>query len=57
MLKSIDTTITAAQNDAAQRAFTGCSVHMTADIWALYQTQAIVARVQAYNDFNARNDP
>ena len=57
MLKSIDTTAIAVLNDAARRAFTGCSVNMTAGIQALYQTQAIVARVQAYNDFNARNDP
>ena len=31
--------------------------YMTAGIQALYQIQAIVARVQAYNDFNAQNDP
>jgi len=57
MLKSIDTTTIAAQNDAARHAFTGCSIHIMAGIQALYQTQAIVARVQAYNDFNARNNP
>ena len=57
MLKSIDNTTIAAQNDAARRAFTGYRLDMTAGIQALYQTQAIVARVQAYNDFNARKDP
>lgn len=57
MLKSIDTKAIVVLNDAARLAFTGCRVHMTAGIQVLYQTQAIVERVQAYNDFNARNDP
>ena len=30
---------------------------MTPGVQALYQTQAIVARVQAYDDFTERNDP
>jgi len=30
---------------------------MTPGVQALYQTQAIAARVQAYDDFNERNDP
>jgi len=57
MLKSIDTAAIAVLKNAARPAFTGCRVHMTAGIQALYQTQAIFSRVQTYNDFNARNDP
>ena len=30
---------------------------MTPGIQAHYQTHAIVTRVQAYSDFNKRNDP
>ena len=57
MLKSIDMTAIASLNDTARRTLTGCRVHMTPGIQALYQTNAIVARVQAYSDFNERNDP
>ena len=46
-----------ALNDAARKSFTGCRVYMTPGIQALYQTQAIVARVQSYDDFTIRNDP
>ncbi|MDG2404469.1 MAG: DUF3768 domain-containing protein [Paracoccaceae bacterium] len=44
-------------NDAARKSFTGCRVYMTPGVQALNQTQAIVARVQAYNDFTEQNDP
>jgi len=56
-LKSIDTTVIASLNDTARRTLTGCRVHMTPGIQALYQTNAIITRVQAYSDFNERNDP
>ena len=57
MLKSIDTTAIASLSGTARRTLTGCRVHMTPGIQAIYQTHAIVARVQAYSDFNKRNDP
>ena len=47
ILKSIDTKAIAVLNDAERRAFTGFIVNMTAGIRALYQTQTIVAHVQA----------
>jgi hypothetical protein len=33
------------------------ALYMTPGVQALYQTQAIAARVQAYDDFTERNDP
>jgi hypothetical protein len=40
----------AALNDTARKSFSGCRVYMTPGVQALYQTQAIAARVQAYKD-------
>ena len=40
----------AALNDAARKSFSGCCVYMIPGVQALYQTQAIAARVQAYKD-------
>jgi len=57
MLQTFDTEKIAALNDAARKTFTGCRVYMTPGVQALYQTQAIAARVQAYDDFSERNDP
>ena len=57
MLQTFDTEKVAALNDAARKTFTGCRVYMTPGVQALYQTQAIAARVQAYDDFSERNDP
>ena len=42
MLKSIDTTTMAAQNDSARRAFTGCRVHMTACIQAFIKLKPLL---------------
>ena len=57
MLTTHNPTKIAALNDAARKSFSGCRVYMTPGVQALYQTQAIAARVQAYDDFNQRNDP
>ena len=57
MLRAHNPTKIAALNDAARKSFSGCRVYMTPGVQALYQTQAIAARVQAYDDFNERNDP
>ncbi len=57
MLQTFDTEKVAALNDAARKMFTGCRVYMTPGVQALCQTQAIAARVQAYDDFSERNDP
>jgi len=57
MLRTHNPTKIAALNDAARKSFSGCRVYMTPGVQALYQTQAIAARVQAYDDFNERNDP
>ena len=57
MLTTHDPTKIAALNDAARKSFSGCRVYMTPGVQALYQTQAIVARVQAYDAFTERNDP
>lgn len=57
MLTTHNPTKIAALNDAARKSFSGCRVYMTPGVQALYQTQAIAARVQAYDDFNERNDP
>ncbi|MDC3363335.1 hypothetical protein OAW29_03180 [Planktomarina temperata] len=46
MLTTHDPTKIAALNDAARKSFSGCRVYMTPGVQALYQTQAIVARVQ-----------
>ena len=51
MLKTHDPTKIAALNDAARKSFSGCRVYMTPGVQALYQTQAIAARVQDYDDF------
>ena len=42
MLKSIDTTTMAAQNDSARRAFTGCRVHMTVCIQAFIKLKPLL---------------
>ena len=47
----------AALNDTARKSFSGCRVYMATGVQALYQTQAIAARVQAYDDFTEWNDP
>lgn len=57
MLQAFDIKKVAALNDAARQTFTECRVLMTPGIQALYQTQAVAARVQDYNDFSERNDP
>ena len=57
MLTTHNPTKIAALNHAARKSFSGCRVYMTPGVHALYQTQAIAARVQAYDDFNERNDP
>ena len=57
MLTTNNPTKIAALNDAARKSFSGCRVYMTPGVQALYQTQAIVARVQAYDAFTERNDP
>ena len=57
MLQTFDTEKVAALNDVVRKTFTGCRVYMTSGVQALYQTQAIAARVQAYDDFSKRNDP
>ena len=57
MLTTHEPTKIAALNDAARKSFSGCRVYMTPGVQALYQTQAIAARVQTYDDFNERNDP
>ena len=57
MLTTHNPTKIAALNDAARKSFSGCRVYMTPGVQALYQTQAIAARVQAYDDFTERNDP
>ena len=57
MLTTHNPTKIAALNDAARKSFSGCRVYMTSGIQALYQTQAIAARVQAYDDFTERSDP
>jgi non-canonical (house-cleaning) NTP pyrophosphatase len=56
MLTTHNPTKIAALNDAARKSFSGCRVCMTPGVQALYQTQAIAARVQAYDDFTERND-
>ena len=57
MLKTHKPTKIATLNDAARKSFSGCRVYMTPGVQALYQTQAIAGRVQAYDDFTERNDP
>ena len=55
MLTTHNPTKIAALNDAARKSFSGCRVYMTPGVQALYQTQAIAARVQAYDYFTERN--
>lgn len=57
MQQTVDTAKIAALNDAARKTFADCRVYMTSGVQALQQTQAIAARVQAYNDFSTRDDP
>ena len=57
MLTTHNPTKIAALNDAARKSFSGCRAYMTPGVQALYQTQAIAARVQAYDDFTERNAP
>ena len=47
MLTTHNPTKIATLNDAARKSFSGCRVYMTPGVQALYQTQAIAARVQA----------
>ena len=54
MLTTHNPTKIAALNDAARKSFSGCPVYMTPGVQALYQTQGIAARVQAYDDFTER---
>ena len=57
MLTTHNPTKIAALNDAARKSFSGCRVYMTPGVQALYQTQAITARVQAYDDLQSRTIP
>lgn len=57
MLTTHNPTKIAVLNDTVRKSFSGCRVYMTPGVQALYQTQAIAARVQAYDDFTERNDP
>ena len=44
-------------NDLARVTLTNCRVVITAGIAALNDLDTIMAKVQAFNDFNERNDP
>ena len=44
-------------NDLARITLTDCRVVITQGIAALNDLDAIMAKVQAFNDFNERNDP
>ena len=44
-------------NDLARVTLTDCRVVITQGIAALDDLDAIMAKVQAFNDFNERNDP
>ena len=57
MQQTVDTAKIAALNDAARKTFADCRVYMTSGVQALQQSQAIAARVQAYNDFSNGDDP
>ena len=49
MLKTHNPTKIATLNDAARKSFSGCRVYMTPGVQALYQTQAIAARVHPFS--------
>ena len=57
MLTTHNPTKIAALNDAGRKFFAGCGVYIKLGVQALYQTQAIAARVQAYDYFTKLNDP
>ena len=44
-------------NDQARTTLTGCRLVVTRGIEATGEVETIIARVQAFSDFNARNDP
>lgn len=44
-------------NDAARMSFTGCRVVVTSGIAAFADLDAVYAKVRAFSDFNASNDP
>ncbi len=44
-------------NDAARISFTGCRVVITSGIAAMDDLDAVYAKVRAFTDFSARNDP
>lgn len=44
-------------NDAARTSFIGCRVVITSGIAAMEDLDAVYAKVRAFTDFSARNDP